>query len=83
MQSLIKRNPIQFKTFLPVDDEEPHFNDTKVTITPEYTIGKLMSTRKAYGNGLLKAHQSNSSVIGLDGDTKNSTFSITLMDKYP
>jgi transketolase len=52
-------------------------------VKPNYKLGEKYSTRKAYGNGLLKAHQSNSRVIGLDGDTKNSTFSITLFEKHP
>jgi transketolase len=80
---LIKKHPIPFKTYLPEEEEVPVYSEEKVSITPDYAIGKLMSTRKAYGNGLLKARQSNSRVVGLDGDTKNSTFSVTLFDKYP
>jgi len=41
-------------------------------------VGQIISTRKAYGNGLVKARESNPNVVALDGDTKNSTFSITL-----
>jgi transketolase len=50
---------------------------------PNYEESTKISTRKAYGNALLNAHEADSSVIGLDGDTKNSTFSITLKNKYP
>ena len=42
-----------------------------------------ISSRKAYGNGLLKARQSDNRVVALDGDTEVSTFSITLAEKYP
>lgn len=43
----------------------------------------MVSTRKAYGTGLMKARESHPYVVGLDADTKNSTFSITLMEKFP
>lgn len=55
----------------------------KVVVVPNYKEGEKVSTRKAYGNGLLKARESNPQVVGLDGDTKNSTFSITLFEKHP
>lgn len=48
-------------------------------MTPNYQPGAKISTRKAYGVALTKARESNSHVVGLDGDTKNSTFSITLL----
>lgn len=51
-------------------------------MTPNYEAGTKISTRKAYGNGLLKARESNPNVVGLDGDTKNSTFAITLKNKF-
>lgn len=53
-----------------------------VSVIPNYEAGTKISTRKAYGNGLLKARESNANVVGLDGDTKNSTFAITLKNKY-
>lgn len=31
----------------------------------------------------MKARESNPNIVGLDGDTKNSTFSITLKNKFP
>ena len=54
-----------------------------VSVKPEYSEGTKISTRKAYGNGLLHARESNENVVGLDGDTKNSTFAITLMKGFP
>lgn len=37
-----------------------------------------VATRLAYGTALAKLGKKNSRVIGLDGDTKNSTYSIKL-----
>jgi len=37
-----------------------------------------VATRVAYGTALAKLGKNNPRVIGLDGDTKNSTFSIKL-----
>jgi len=37
-----------------------------------------VATRVAYGTALAKLGKSNPRVIGMDGDTKNSTFSIKL-----
>jgi transketolase len=78
----IKRQDIDFTTYPPEGDDVV-LDSPKVAIVPNYKEGEKVSTRKAYGNGLLKARQSNPQVIGLDGDTKNSTFSITLFEKYP
>ncbi|KAH7639969.1 hypothetical protein DERF_014051 [Dermatophagoides farinae] len=44
---------------------------------PNYTIGQKVATREAYGTALVKLGKSCPRVIGLDGDTKNSTFSDT------
>ena len=54
-----------FKTFAPEgDDPNPQMGEVKVQ--PDYTGVAKISTRKAYGNGLLNAHISNPNVIGLD-----------------
>lgn len=42
-----------------------------------------MATRLAYGTALSRIGQTCDRVIGLDGDTKNSTFSIKLRDVKP
>ena len=53
-------------------------------VTPNYKIeSDKIGTRKAYGNGLLKARQADTRVVALDGDTKVSTFSCTMGDKFP
>lgn len=42
-----------------------------------------MATRQAYGLALAKLGESSSRVVALDGDTKNSTFSLTFMKSFP
>ncbi|KAK5977811.1 Transketolase, partial [Trichostrongylus colubriformis] len=42
-----------------------------------------VATRAAYGTALAKLGDVNPRIIGLDGDTKNSTFSEKLLQKHP
>ncbi len=44
--------------------------------------GKI-STRKAYGQGLVKIGKTNEKVIVLDGETSNSTFAETFKNEFP
>lgn len=82
IKSNIKNDDIEFKTYAPEGDD-PSTEVGIVTVTPNYAPGAKISTRKAYGDALKKARESNANVVGLDGDTKNSTFSITLMKAFP
>ncbi|VDP43470.1 unnamed protein product [Heligmosomoides polygyrus] len=50
---------------------------------PTYKMGEKVATRAAYGTALAKLGDANPRVIGLDGDTKNSTFSEKLLHKHP
>uniref|UniRef100_A0A0N4ZX71 transketolase n=1 Tax=Parastrongyloides trichosuri TaxID=131310 RepID=A0A0N4ZX71_PARTI len=50
---------------------------------PSYKLGDKVATRAAYGTALAKLGDASPHVIGLDGDTKNSTFSDKLLAKYP
>ncbi|KAM3719773.1 Transketolase [Dirofilaria immitis] len=50
---------------------------------PEYKIGDKVATRQAYGIALAKLGDACPRIIGLDGDTKNSTFSENLLKKHP
>jgi len=43
-----------------------------------YYILMQIATRVAYGTALAKLGKNNPRVIGMDGDTKNSTFSVKL-----
>ncbi|CAD6194254.1 unnamed protein product [Caenorhabditis auriculariae] len=50
---------------------------------PEYKLGEKVATRAAYGTALAKLGDASPRVIGLDGDTKNSTYSEKLLKAHP
>jgi transketolase len=54
-----------------------------LTLTPEYTLGQEVATREAYGTALAKLGRQGTSVVGIDGDTKNSTFAERLKAVAP
>ncbi|HSO75170.1 MAG TPA: transketolase, partial [Blastocatellia bacterium] len=54
----------------------------EVTIS-EYPSGQQVATREAYGAALARLGEVNPLVVGLDGDTKNSTFSEKFMKAHP
>jgi len=55
----------------------------KPVAAPEYKLGDPVATREAYGAALTKLGAANSSVVAMDGDTKNSTFAEKFMKAYP
>lgn len=55
----------------------------KLSSPPNYTVGQKVASRKAYGSALVKIGRSCSRVIALDGDVKNSTFSIEFRKEFP
>ncbi|KAL5961796.1 Transketolase [Taenia solium] len=67
-----------------IDCEELHLLGTlKLPTPPPYKKGDKIATREAYGKALARLGTTYPRVIGLDGDTKNSTFSIYLRDARP
>jgi transketolase len=52
------------------------------TAPSEYVIGKEVATREVYGVALAKLGDVNPLVVGLDGDTKNSTYSEKFMKAH-
>jgi len=50
---------------------------------PSYAEGQKVATRNAYGTALAKLGNSSGRIIALDGDTSNSTFSITFRKAHP
>lgn len=48
-----------------------------------YDPGELVSTRKAYGNALVRIFPRFPSVVALDGEVSNSTYSQTFQKAYP
>jgi transketolase len=57
--------------------------EAPIEITVNRKIGDSVATREAYGDALAKIAASSSRVVGLDGDTKNSTFSEKLLKSHP
>src|SRR3989449_961623 len=53
------------------------------SVSSEYAIGQEVATREAYGAALAKLGDVNPLVVGLDGDTKNSTYSEKFMKTHP
>lgn len=66
----------KLKPIPPISDA-PAVNIDNITLSepPNYKLGQLVATRLAYGTALAKLGKSNHRVIGMDGDTKNSTYS--------
>ncbi len=58
---------------------KPVFNNLKVVYSPE----KLVATRKAYGNALVKIFQKYPDMVVMDGETSNSTYSEFFARAYP
>ncbi|MGL5096768.1 MAG: transketolase [Planctomycetia bacterium] len=51
--------------------------------TPAYKKGQEVATRVAYGAALVKLGKANPNVVGLDGDTKNSTYAEKFKIAFP
>jgi len=59
-------------------------NDAPATYPAiSYKMGDMVATREAYGNALARIGETDQRVVGLDGDTKNSTYSEKFMTKFP
>lgn len=50
---------------------------------PNYAPGSSVATRQAYGSGLARLGRVNPRIVALDGDCKNSTFSLTFFKEHP
>lgn len=67
-----------------VDDAKPvDLSAIKLTAPPNYAADSKVATRNAYGTALAKLGNDSQRVIALDGDTSNSTFSITFRKAHP
>jgi transketolase len=55
----------------------------KYSIKTEYKIGDIIATREAFGRALVKLGEQNDRMVVLDGDVKNSTFTIYFFNKFP
>lgn len=61
----------------------PELPDFPKLPAPDYSEGKPIATREAYGNALKRLGAANSKVVAISGDVKNSTFSEVFGDAYP
>ena len=52
-------------------------------LTVTYDAGATVATREAYGTALAKLVAQDTRVVALDGDTKNSTFSQSVLEDHP
>jgi transketolase len=57
--------------------------DVSLDITVNRKLGESAATREAYGDALVKVAEKDPRVVGLDGETKNSTFSEKLLKAKP
>jgi len=82
IKGMITKDNLDFgEREIPEEKKAPEL--PKITLPKlEYKLGDKIATRFAYGTAL-KGIGSNEAVVGLDGDTKNSTYSLTFKDAYP
>ena len=52
-------------------------------IETSYELGAGVATRKAYGTALVKLGEQDDSMVVLDGDVKNSTFTEPFFERFP
>lgn len=64
-------------------DSKPLPVETKQPETPSYKLGDSIATREAFGEALKRIGATRSNIVGLDADTKNSTFSDKFAKEYP
>jgi transketolase len=50
---------------------------------PSHKLGDMIATRRSYGTALKKLGNADPSVVALDGDVKNSTYSQLFAEAYP
>ena len=79
----LKGNSPKLRITVPSGASQPSLVVKHSMGAPEYKLGDLVATREAYGTALVKLGKANSSVVAIDGDTKNSTFSDRFMNAFP
>ncbi len=71
--------PIPAPTDLPLPKNEAPASYPALT----YKLGDSIATREAFGNALARIGEVDQRIVGMDGDTKNSTFSDKFNKKFP
>ena len=65
------------------EQREPHHFEPAPQEWPAYEVGSEISTRKAYGEALAALGGDDGTVVALDGEVSNSTFSEIFRDAHP
>lgn len=52
-------------------------------VRTNYRIGEMVTTREAFGRALVKLGEQNERLVVLDGDVKNSTFTMYFFNRFP
>lgn len=66
-----------------IEAKIPVVSRRKYSITTNYKIGDMVATREAFGRALVKLGEQNERMVVLDGDVKNSTFTIYFFNRFP
>ncbi|KAL5267868.1 hypothetical protein ACHWQZ_G004796 [Mnemiopsis leidyi] len=68
-----------------INDDAPQIVDKPVAFKSalEYEQGKMIATRVAYGDALVKLGEASDKVVVLDADTKNSTYALKFKNAFP
>ncbi len=74
--------PLALNVRMP-EGEAPQFPAPGEPDPPSYESGARVATRQAYGTALAKLGASHARVVALDGDTKNSTYSLRFLEAHP
>ncbi|OMJ72438.1 hypothetical protein SteCoe_29142 [Stentor coeruleus] len=82
LKGLIKPTDEVLKPTSPTGTAVAESKNPFVIPPPNYTANSKIATRNAYGDGL-KALGKDPRIVGLDGDTKNSTMSIFFQQTFP
>ncbi len=59
------------------------YSSSEVEKLPNYKVGEMVATRKAYGETIAELGESDDRIVVLDGETSNSTFSKIFREKVP
>ncbi|MEK7674014.1 MAG: transketolase [Patescibacteria group bacterium] len=74
---------VKIELLKPESKEISNFKFSILKQIPEYKIGDMVATRKAYGEALKKLYPKYPNIVALDAETKNSTFSEIFEKEYP
>jgi transketolase len=77
------RRDLRVAVARPDSDAKPHTFDAPGADYPAYELGGRVATRKAYGEALAALGSNDASVVALDGEVSNSTYSEIFQRAHP